>query len=263
MVRGKNPKKTKAQLVAELALLREQVIGLETAYEQARERLRRCEAAEQEIEQRTAQLETLVSEKEMLLQEIHHRIKNNLQIVSSLLYLQSERTQNRQVQAVLADSQSRIRAMALLHEKLSETEDLAKIDFAEYVNAIGAYLFQAYAADRADIHLKIEIDHVFLTIDAAIPCSLIVTELVSNALKYAFPPGLEQEGNILVSLQQGAGNQYQLVISDNGVGLPAELDLQNPDSLGLQLVKLLARQLGGVFQVDHNGGTIFTIMFIA
>ena len=257
----KRIRKTKAQLIAEIALLQEQVVDLEAAYEQARERLRLCEALEQEIEQRTALLETLITEKEILLQESHHRIKNNLQIVSSLLYLQSEQTQNRQTQAMLADSQNRVQAMALLHEKLSESEDLAKIDFAEYVTAMGAYLFQAYTADQANIHLTIEIDHIFLGIDAAIPCSLIVTELVSNALKHAFPPGLKQEGNILVSLRQAPGDQHQLVISDNGIGLPAELDLQTTDSLGLLLVKRLARQLGGTLQVDRNGGTIFTIIF--
>jgi two-component sensor histidine kinase len=257
----KRIKKTKAQLVAEIALLQGQVTDLEAAYEQARERLRLCEALEQEIGQRTAQLETLISEKEILLQESHHRIKNNLQIISSLLYLQSEQTQNRQAQAMLTDSQNRVQAMALLHEKLSETEDLTKIDFAEYVTALGAYLSQAYTANQANIHLTIEIDQIFLNIDAAIPCSLIVTELVSNALKHAFPLGLNQEGNILVSLRRLAGNQHQLVISDNGIGLPAGLDLQKPASLGLQLVKRLARQLGGTLQVDRNGGTNFTIMF--
>ena len=215
--------------------------------------------------QAEAKIQASLREKEVLLLEIHHRVKNNLQVVSSLLRLQARQIQNDQSLEMFRDSQNRIKSMALIHEKLYNTQDLARIDFSKYVSKLGAYLFQSYSVNPAAIELALNIDDISLDIDTAVSCGLIISELVSNSLKYAFPPLLtgagEPPGKIRIGLRAVDNNQLALTVSDNGCGLPKDFDLYSVDSLGLQLVKRLTQQLKGKIELDRSGGTTFTITF--
>jgi two-component sensor histidine kinase len=202
----------------------------------------------------------------VLLKEIHHRVKNNLQIISSLLYLQSRQIEDEPTLDMFIQGQNRVKSMALVHEKLYQSQDLTRIDFAEYIRSLTGYLFQSYDANTRGVHLNIAIDHIFLGVDTAIPCGLIINELVSNALKYAFPSPGEAErelppGEISIQLQVGADNRLTLTVKDNGIGFPPELDFQNTESLGLQLVNNLVNQLDGTIEFKRNNGTIFRVLF--
>jgi len=224
------------------------IIGASTI---ARDITRRKKAEEQ--------VRASLREKEVLLREIHHRIKNNLQIVSSLLNLQSRYVKDKQVFEMLREGQNRIKSMALIHEKLYQSKDLAKIDFAEYIQNLTTSLYRSYRVKPNDITLKIKVDNVLLGVDAAIPCGLIIDELVSNSLKYAFPG--DRKGEIRISLCSDNDNKTRLIVSDNGIGLPKDLDFRNTTSLGLQLLVTLADQLEGTLELDRSGGTKFRIMF--
>jgi two-component sensor histidine kinase len=214
-----------------------------------------------EAERRRAeeQIKASLREKEVLLQEIHHRVKNNLQIISSLLSLQSSYIQDPQASAIFQDSQNRVRSMALIHEKLYQSENLARIDFGEYLHNLAIFLFRSYKSDSSVIALKIQTDGIYLNVDLAVPCGLIVNELVSNALKHAFAPG--QAGEIRIELSQDASGQYVLKIGDNGVGIPPEMDFRHTESLGLRLVNTLANQLDGHVELDRRRGTEFKVTF--
>jgi PAS domain S-box-containing protein len=205
------------------------------------------------------QIKASLREKEVLLQEIHHRVKNNLQVISSLLYLQSKNIQDRKTLEMFQESQSRVRSMALVHERLYQSQDLARVDFAEYVRGLANYLFRSYGVNTNVIRLKINSDDVFLGVDTAIPCGLIINELVSNSLKYAFPDG--REGEIHIELRVDDGGQFTLMISDNGVGFPKDLDFRDTGSLGLQLVNTLVGQLEGTIELDRSSGTALRIAF--
>jgi two-component sensor histidine kinase len=202
-------------------------------------------------------LKSSLREKEVLLREIHHRVKNNLQIISSLLNLQKSDCQNADTKEVLTECQNRVRSMALIHEKLYETNDLARIDFSTYIHDLTSYLFRSYGAP-ATIRRKIDSGKVQLNIDTAIPCGLIVHELVSNALKYAFPNG--RSGEIAIHLG-GENGKYLLTVSDNGVGLPKEMNFQSVESLGMRLVNTLTNQLDGRVELESQNGTTFRIWF--
>ncbi|GAI89221.1 unnamed protein product, partial [marine sediment metagenome] len=186
------------------------------------------------------QIKASLKEKEVLLREIHHRVKNNLQIISSLLNLQSRYIKDKQVLHVFQESQDRIKSMVLIHKKLYQSKDLARIDFAEYVRSLIADLFRSYKADYGLITLKTNIDNVFLGIDTAIPCGLIINELISNSLKYAFPEG--GQGEIRIELHPEKEGKFTLIVSDSGVGFPKDLDFRNTESLGLQLACTLVDQ---------------------
>ncbi|MEW6220894.1 MAG: PAS domain S-box protein [Thermodesulfobacteriota bacterium] len=201
-----------------------------------------------------AALRESLREKEVLLREIHHRVKNNMQVVSSLLDLQADYTRDAEHREMFAESRNRIRSMALIHEKLYRSKDLAKIDLADYIHDLARSLFDTYGVDTARISLQVEVQSVDLKMDTAISCGLILNELISNALKYAFPAG--QEGVITVALRELGAGVVELVVRDNGVGLPAGLDVRNTDSLGLQLVVSVAEhQLGGKVAVRQDQGT--------
>jgi two-component sensor histidine kinase len=204
------------------------------------------------------QLRTSLHEKEMLLKEIHHRVKNNMQVISSLLNLQSGYISDAQALEIFQDSQNRVRSMALIHEKLYRSKNLAEIDLGEYVNDLVTHLFRSYKADGKGITLKVQAEDVHLGIDMAVPCGLIINELISNALKHAFPNG--RQGEILVELQKNQ-QQVSLHVSDNGIGFPADLDFQNTGSLGLQLVNTLVGQLDGTIELQNGSGTAFKISF--
>jgi PAS domain S-box-containing protein len=204
-------------------------------------------------------MKTTLREKEVLLKETHHRVKNNLQIISSLLDLQTSTLRDPRVLQSVQESQHRIRSMALIHEKLYQSPDLAEVDLAEYVDNLTAYLVRAYRFSEARVSLKLETEPVRLRIDAAIPCGLIMNELVSNALKHAFPEGCQ--GAITVTVKEEEPGQVTVIVSDDGVGLPSDIDWRTTSSLGLRLVNTLTRQLQGSLAVQTAGGTSFHISF--
>lgn len=204
-------------------------------------------------------IQTSLHEKEVLLKEIHHRVKNNLQIISSLLQMQCRRTKNRQSALILQDSQNRIASIALIHEKLYHAEDLAHIDFTKYIPDLIIYLFSSYKANPNDIQIQIQVDNVVLDVEAAIPCGLIINELVSNSLKYAFPA--KRKGKIDIKIYEDTNNRMVLIVQDNGVGIPENFDIETTTSLGLTLVQELVEQLEGTIELERNHGTKFRITF--
>ncbi|MCU0552142.1 MAG: PAS domain S-box protein [Leptolyngbya sp. Prado105] len=210
------------------------------------------------------QIRESLQEKEVMLKEIHHRVKNNLQVVSSLLKLQAGYIQDKRIVEVFKESQNRVGAMALIHEKLYQSEDLAKTNFSEYIQSLVTALFRSYSANSRAIRLRLDIQDVKLTIDTAIPCGLIINELVSNSMKYAFPTG--EPGEIYISLQaqeteSHESPHYQLTVGDSGRGFPSDLDFRNTQSLGLQLVCSLIRQLRGQIDLTGKSGVQFTMCF--
>ncbi len=205
------------------------------------------------------QIKTSLSEKEVLLQEIHHRVKNNLQVVSSLLSLQSEQIKNKEALTVFKESQDRVKAMALVHERLYKSQDLANIDFTGYVQNLANHLMRSYGSGAGAVSLDLKVEPVPLGIDAAIPCGLIINELVSNSLKYAFPDG--EKGTILLRLNQESSNTLRLIVKDDGIGMPEGIDISSTPSLGLKLVQGLVQQLGGTLTYRNNNGTEFDISF--
>ncbi|MFB2876273.1 PAS domain S-box protein [Floridanema aerugineum] len=204
-------------------------------------------------------LKTSLKEKEVLLKEIHHRVKNNLQVISSLLKLQSGYINDQQTLALFGDSQNRVKAMALIHEKLYQSSDLARISLSEYIHQLADNLVNSYALKANNIKLNIFVAQLFLDVDTAIPCGLIINELLSNSLKYAFPDG--KSGEINIEFKLLGQEKLYLKVSDNGIGLPADFQLEETESLGLQLVYNLTEQLGGNLTIDSSNGTSFKIIF--
>ncbi|HLK56732.1 MAG TPA: PAS domain S-box protein [Chthonomonadaceae bacterium] len=196
-----------------------------------------------------------LKEKETLLKEIHHRVKNNLAVISSLFYLQSGYTQDEATIAILRESQDRVRSMALVHETLYQSDNLAGVNFAEYARALGEQLIRTYSLPTRTIILKTELDPVPMNIDLAVPCGLILNELLTNALKHAFPGG--RDGEIRLSLHREAEGACVLCVTDNGVGLPAEMAHESTKSLGLRMMRSLTRQIDGKFELvaAHPGAT--------
>ncbi|MCP4131486.1 MAG: PAS domain S-box protein [bacterium] len=204
------------------------------------------------------QLKISLQEKEILLKEIHHRVKNNLQIISSLLYLQSMNISDDKYRGQFEDIQNRVRSMALVHEKLYQSDNISKIDFHDYIKQLISNISQSYAQPHARINTIINIKDVTLDIDKAIPCSLIINELVSNCYKYAFSEN--NAGDIIIDFTK-VNEIYSLSIGDNGVGLPPDLNILKTESLGLNLVNSLVRQLKGEMILNRDQGTTFTISF--
>jgi len=200
-----------------------------------------------------------LKEKEVLLQEIHHRVKNNMQIVSSLLILQSENIEDKKYKDIFIDSQNRILSMALIHEKLYKSMSFAQIDFKEYVEGIVSNIFESYGLN-SNIKIDNNVENVPIKIDFAIPCGLIINELVTNSLKYAFPQ--RRQGKIRISVSSKDTDMIQISISDDGVGIPKDMDIRNTKSLGLHLVTTLAEnQLHGEIILNRERGTEFQINF--
>jgi PAS domain S-box-containing protein len=199
-----------------------------------------------------------LEEKEVLLQEVHHRVKNNLQIISSLLNLQTKYIQNKEDLDLFRESQSRVKSMAIIHELLYQSSDFAHIDFKEYISSLVAYLFHYYSVDPQKIKLKLNVDNLMLGMETAIPCGLIVNELVSNSLKYAFPPGCDGEINIHLHSENG---HFLLEVEDTGIGLPEKIDFENSETLGLRLVMGLIDQINGRIEHIAGPGTKYQITF--
>lgn len=208
-----------------------------------------------EIERR---IRDSLKEKEVLLQEVHHRVKNNLQVISSILNLQSGYVTDERTLAILQESQLRIKSMSFIHETLYRTSDFSSINFSEYIRTLTSNLIQSYRLQNTEVVFEPDIDEVFINIDQAIPCGLMVNELVSNALKYAYSG--RSKGKLKVSLKE-KGSTVRLTIADNGVGLPASFQYEKTDSLGIQLVYTLIEQLDGKVEVKSGKGTEFLITF--
>jgi PAS domain S-box-containing protein len=242
----------------EIHVTTEQITLLKTIADKASysiENARLLQLTQRKLEEQTG----LLNEKEVLLKEIHHRVKNNLQIISSLLNLQTDQVKDSGTLRILHDSQTRVRSMALIHEKLYQSKSMAKIDFGEYVTSLTKDLFRSYQRSLGEIKLNIHVDEVTLDLDYAVPCGLILNELMTNALKYAFPEG--RKGSIWVELRADPKQFISLRVADDGVGLPAGLDILKNKSLGLQLVNSLVKQIDGKLEVENSSGTAFCVTF--
>ena len=215
--------------------------------------------AEQALRASQERIRASLGEKEVLLKEIHHRVKNNMQVISSLIALQADELQDDAMCAVLLDVTHRVRSMAMVHEKLYQSADLARVELAEYVRSLLNYLWRAHGNAASCVRLSLDLEPVSLPVNAAVPCGLILNELVSNALKHAFCDG--NSGEVAVSLRLGASDRVRLSVRDNGMGLPAEFDWRQARSLGLRLVQMLAGQLHAVVEAFSDGGTEFTVTF--
>jgi PAS domain S-box-containing protein len=199
-------------------------------------------------------------EKESLLKEIHHRVKNNMQVISSLLSLQSNYITDPHALEVFGESQQRVQSMALIHEKLYRSDDLAHIDFSEYIQDLTSSLFSSYMISTDSIKLEFAVESVFLSIHRAIPCGLIINELVSNSLKHAFPDP-QKQGEIKISFQLDEDKLHTLSIKDNGIGLPNGFDIENAESMGLRLVSILSNQLNATLEITNGMGTEYKLRF--
>jgi two-component sensor histidine kinase len=201
------------------------------------------------------QIEESLEEKEVLLKEIHHRVKNNLQIIYSLLNLQTDYVEGEESLNVLKESQNRVKSMAMVHERLYQSPNLKYINFKEYVENLITDLFYSYGIERGNIKTQLNLEDIKIDIDTAIPCGLIINELVTNSLKYAFPKG---KGILIVEMVQ-VSDYIKLVVADNGIGLPVDIDLENTETLGLKMVNNLVHQLDGTLELKRTNGTEFTI----
>lgn len=211
--------------------------------------------------QKEARIEAALREKDLLLGEIHHRVKNNLHIIQSLLELQASQISDPEVRSMLMDSQSRIASMALIHQRLYQSKDFSKVDFGEFLNLLVPSLLSSYGENDSDIDLDVRASAIFLPIDQAIPCGLIVNELVTNTIKHAYPRG--SCGQLQVALKPTTDRQVMLMVSDEGVGIPDDLNIEETESLGLRLVTLLAEQIAGTMTIHRHHPTRFTLTFPA
>jgi PAS domain S-box-containing protein len=205
------------------------------------------------------QIKTSLREKEVLLRELHHRVKNNVQVMASLLRLQTGHIKNKKMQDMINSYLGRIQSMGIIHEKLYQSEDLARINLSHYIRSLATHLFHTYGVNTNAVKLRVEMEDVHLDINRAIPLGLIINEIVSNSLKHAFP--LSKKGEVFISLQSTDEANAVLKIIDTGIGIPKEIDSKNPQSLGLQLVNDLVKQIGGRFELTREKGTVFKITF--
>ena len=212
----------------------------------------------EDLEQKQIELDGLLKVKDALLSEIHHRVKNNMQIISSLLSLQSRQVEDPYVSDLFQDAQNRIRALAILHERLYRSEDFQQIDFQQYIQDIAKTLFRSYTTGVERVNMDIQAAALSVGMGMAIPCGLILSELISNSMKHAFPG--KREGNIVIKIDK-AGNDrnLQLTFKDDGIGFPESVDPNRPQTLGLKLIRILARQLKGSVEVDQSKGTEYRI----
>lgn len=216
-----------------------------------------------ERKQAEQSLEKSLAEKEILLKEIHHRVKNNLQVISSLLYLQSLKLRDEEAKEVFRESQNRVKSMALIHEQLYQTEDFSKVDFAEYLRNLAGVLAESYGTS-AVIEVQAGDGSLDLSIDSAVPAGLIVSELVTNSLKYAFPESrrdAEETEKISILAEKTSDGEIMLTVRDNGIGLDEAQVIDSPKTLGLRLVKMLTEQLRGSIEAFSQGGAVFRIRF--
>jgi PAS domain S-box-containing protein len=207
------------------------------------------------------QIRASLKEKDALLKEIHHRVKNNLQIISSMLSLQEARVVDRASKEMLLDSRNRIKTMALIHEKLYGSFDLSRVNFAEYVRSLMSHILSTYGSSNDRVGIRVDVEDISLNIDMAIPLGLIVNELVTNSFKHAFPGSMR--GEIFVELHRSGEGRYLLTVGDNGIGMPPDFDVEHTTSLGLQLVNALVQQIDSEVTIEREKGTVFKIAFSA
>lgn len=199
-----------------------------------------------------------LKEKEVLLREVYHRVKNNLQVIASLLNLQAASLKDPQAAMMFRESQNRVRAMALVHEKLYQSQNLANINFTDYIKSLVMSLLRSYGFLVDAIAVNIVVENVSLSLDTAVPCGLLINELVSNALKHAFPrldPSKGGKGELAIRLRPLGQDTYELIVRDNGIGMPPKVDMAHPETFGLKLIAMLAKQLRGTLECRRNGGT--------
>jgi two-component sensor histidine kinase len=220
----------------------------------------RLESTQQAVARSEQALRASLKEKEVLLKEIHHRVKNNLQVISSLLNLQARYLKDKAAREIFTDSQNRVLSIALVHEKLYQSANLSHVNFSDYVSALLDNLFHTYDASQRGIRRSLEVGQIDLPIDVAIPCGLIVNELAINSLKHAFPQ--QRNGQVRVVLEEPSPGKLRLVVADDGVGMPAHIDPRNTPSLGLDLVFTFADQLDAEVEVTRDGGTAFRFDFL-
>jgi two-component sensor histidine kinase len=224
----------------------------------------------QDITERKEAEEALANIEIARKKEIHHRIKNNLQVISSLLDLQADKFNNPRVIEAFRESQNRVISMALIHEELYKGEGTDTLDFSTYIRELAENLFQTYSLKSKNIHLSMDLEeNVFLNMDTGVPLGIIVNELVSNSLKHAFPR--KDRGEIQIKLHREKNGKYKkegdkatsfiLTVSDNGIGIPENLNVEDVDSLGIQLITALVDQLDGKFKLKRSNGTEFTMKF--
>jgi two-component sensor histidine kinase len=224
-----------------------------------RQQLKISKELEEKVKERTHLIETQIEEKEVLLKEIHHRVKNNLQVINSLLSIQSGYTKDEKALELFDEAKNRIRSMALIHEKMYQTGDLATIDFQDYIVALTEDLIQTYSIN-CDIFLDIKIEKVKFDIDTLIPIGLLLNEIISNALKYAF--NNTNKGSITIHLNfNNETNEYTLLVGDNGSGISEELFLSEDSTLGMELIKIFVSQLDGEIELLKQPGSIYKIKF--
>jgi two-component sensor histidine kinase len=205
------------------------------------------------------ELERRIHEKDILLGEIHHRVKNSLQVVSSLLSLEAGSVKDQAVIDMMKNTQNRIRSMALIHQTLYQSQDFANVDFHSFLLSLVPTLISSYSLHPDEIELEIHVDEVKLSLDCAIPCGLIVNELISNSLKHAFPEG--RGGKITITFCKEDDDYVVLSVNDDGIGIPKDFNFENTETLGMQLVYLLAEQIGGTIKVDHHSPTKLDLRF--
>lgn len=216
-------------------------------------------SAEQAVRDTVRELESSLAERTILLKEVHHRVKNNLAMISSLLSMQSEACSTDDARLALEESHQRVQSIALIHEHLYGTEHLDRVDFSEYARQLVDELYMAFVADPERITIEFDVKPIELGVHRAVPCALILNELVSNAFKYAFPNG--RKGRIGVVFEQVVPNVMKLVVWDDGVGIPEELDWTTSNSLGRQIIQILAQQLGAQLVLHRDNGTRFELTF--
>jgi two-component sensor histidine kinase/HAMP domain-containing protein len=266
MVRAATDKIGKGDLDSVVDIDSKDEIGqLADSFNRMKQDLKNVTASRDELDKEIAerkkaeeQVKRSLGEKEVLLKEIHHRVKNNMNVVTSLLGLQEKYVEDEKSRNMFKECRDRINSMARIHEKLYQTRDFTNIDFSAYVETLARDLFSSYHINAADVKMNVSAPGVSFGVDLIIPCGLIINELVSNALKYAFQNGRKGEINVVAKSENSS---HAIMVSDNGSGLPDGFDVNNTDSLGFLLVNALVRQLDGSIELDRTQGTRFTITF--
>ncbi len=217
------------------------------------------EAKEKKRQEAEEYLKKSLAEKDVLLREVHHRVKNNMQIISSILSMQSRNIDDPKLKEVLQESQNRIHSMALIHENLYNHKNLANIMFSTYIKSLAGNIARTYSNQQANIHFDYQIDDAYLPMDLAIPCGLIINELISNSFKYAFVN--RNEGIISIHFEATGNDMFLLTVADNGVGIPSDVNILKTKSLGMKILHRLVQQIDGELTSDFSNGTKFIIQF--
>lgn len=206
-------------------------------------------------------LKKSLEEKEILLQEVHHRVKNNLQVISSLIYLQHQKIGDTKVKKYLQTTENRVRAMAFIHEQLYQFKDFSRIEYAAYIRELIEYLYDSYKLDHAQVEIAMDIENLYLNLSTSIPLGLLINEIISNTFKYAFPD--KRTGRIDITLKEQEDNHYLLEIADDGIGIPESVSLETTESLGMKLIEALVNQLEGEMELKRDKGTAYRVIFSA